>query len=100
MDAITIMLDGAHVPNLRLFFKEMVKELQFPRYTNNIQTFDEQINDLSWLEGAKVRISISNAKEFLIEEDQQIRKTILGILLSAMENDHASSQILVIVSKD
>lgn len=100
MDAITIMLDGALVPNLRLFFKEMVKELQFPRYTNNIQTFDEQVNDLSWLEGAKVRISISNAKEFLIEEDQQIRKTILGILLSAMENDLASSPILVIVSKD
>tara|TARA_B100000459_G_C8429648_1_gene136814 strand:- start:37 stop:339 length:303 start_codon:yes stop_codon:yes gene_type:complete len=100
MDSITLMLDGADVPNLRLFFKEIVKELQFPRYTNNIQTFEEQINDLSWLEGAKVRISISNAKEFLIEEDQQIRKTILGILLSAMENDHASSPILVIVSKD
>ena len=100
MDSITLMLDGSDVPNLRLFFKEIVKELQFPRYTNNIQTFEEQINDLSWLEGAKVRISISNAKEFLIEEDQQIRKTILGILLSAMENDHASSPILVIVSKD
>ena len=100
MDSITVMLDGANVPNLRLFFKEMVKELQFPRYTNNIQTFDEQINDLSWLEGAKVRISISNAKKFLIEEDQQIRKKMLGILLGAMENGKASSPILVIVSKD
>ena len=100
MDSITVMLDGADVPNLRLFFKEMVKELQFPRYTNNIQTFEDQINDLSWLDGAKVRISISNAKEFLIEEDQQIRKTMLGILLAAMENGKASSPILVIVSKD
>jgi len=100
MDSITLMLDGADVPNLRLFFKEMVKELQFPRYTNNIQTFDEQINDLSWLEGVKVRISISNAKKFLIEEDQQIRKKMLGILLGAMENGKASSSILVIVSKD
>ena len=100
MDSITVMLDGANVPNLRLFFKEMVKELQFPRYTNNIQTFDEQINNLSWLEGAKVRISISNAKKFLIEEDQQIRKKMLGILLGAMENGKASSPILVIVSKD
>ena len=100
MDSITVMLDGADVPNLRLFFKEMVKELQFPRYTNNIQTFEEQINDLSWLNGDKVRISISNAKDFLIEEDQQIRKTMLGILLAAMENGEASSPILVIVSKD
>ena len=100
MNSITLMLDGADVPNLRLFFKEIVEELQFPRYTNNIQTFENQINDLSWLDGAKVRISISNAKEFLIEEDQQIRKTMLGILLAAMENGNASSPILVIVSKD
>ncbi|MBK21798.1 MAG: hypothetical protein CMP63_05725 [Flavobacteriales bacterium] len=100
MDSITVMLDGADIPNLRLFFKEMVKELQFPRYTNNIQTFDEQINDLSWLEGAKVRISISNAKEFLIEEETQIRKTVLSILLNAMESGEAESPILVIVSKD
>ena len=100
MDSITVMFDGADVPNLRLFFKEMVKELQFPRYTNNIQTFDEQINDLSWLEGAKVRISISNAKEFLIEEETQIRKKVLNILLNAMESGESESPILVIVSKD
>tara|TARA_B100001769_G_C21701938_1_gene387458 strand:+ start:71 stop:373 length:303 start_codon:yes stop_codon:yes gene_type:complete len=100
MDTITVILNGTDVPNLRLFFKEIVEELQFPRYTNNIQTFENQINDLSWLDGAKVRISISNAKEFLIEEDQQIRKTMLGILLAAMENGNASSPILVIVSKD
>ena len=39
MNSITLMLDGADVPNLRLFFKEIVEELKFPRYTNNIQTF-------------------------------------------------------------
>ena len=100
METITIMLDGAEVPDLRLFFKATVKELKFPKYTRDIATFEEQINDLSWLGGAKVRISISNAKEFLIEEDTQIRKTILGILLSAMENGEAVSPILVIVSKD
>lgn len=100
MDAITVMIDGADVPNIRLFFKLLVQELQFPNYTNNIETFERQINDLSWLEGAKVRISISNGKEFLIEEDQQVRKTMLGILLAAMENEEAASPILVIVSKD
>ena len=100
MDMITVMLDGSEVPNLRLFFKEMVKELQFPNYTNNIQTFENQINDLSWLEGAKVRISITNAKDFLSEEDTQIRKTMLAILISAMDSERAKSPILVIVSKD
>ena len=100
MDTITITIDGTDVPDLRLFFKATVKELQFPKYTRDIQTFKEQINDLSWLDGAKVRIRISNAKEFLIEEDQQIRKTMLGILLAAMENGEAASPILVIVSKD
>lgn len=100
MNLITVMIDGADVPNLRLFFKLMVQELQFPNYTNNIETFDKQLNDLSWLEGAKVRISINNAKDFLIEEDNQVRKTMLAILLSSMENEEASSPILVIISKD
>ncbi len=100
MNLITVIIDGADVPNLRLFFKLMVQELQFPNYTNNIETFDKQLNDLSWLEGAKVRISINNAKDFLIEEDNQVRKTMLAILLSSMENEEASSPILVIISKD
>ncbi len=100
MNTITVILNGTDLPNLRFFFKEIVEELQFPIYTNNIQTFEEQINDLSWLNGDKVRISISNAKDFLIEEDQQIRKKMLGILLAAMENGQALSPILVIVSKD
>ncbi len=100
MNSITVMIDGADVPNLRLFFKLMVQELQFPNYTNNIETFDKQLNDLSWLEGAKVRISINNAKDFLIEEDTQVRKTMLAILLASMENEEANSPILVILSKD
>ena len=100
MNTITVILNGTDLPNLRFFFKEIVEELEFPTYTNNIQTFEEQINDLSWLNGDKVRISISNAKDFLIEEDQQIRKKMLGILLAAMENGQALSPILVIVSKD
>ncbi len=100
MDTITIMIDGAELPDLRMFFKATVKELQFPKYTRDIATFEEQINDLSWLNGAKVRISISNAKDFLIEEDTQIRKTMLGILLNAMESGEAASPILVIVSKE
>lgn len=100
MNTLTVILNGTDVPNLRLFFKEMVSELQFPNYTNNIQTFENQINDLSWLECTKVRISINNAKDFLIEEDTQIRKTMLGILLAAMENEKAACPILVIVSKD
>ena len=100
MIPITVLIKGSDVPNLRLFFKEIVKELNFPHHTNNIQSFEDQINDLSWLDGEKVRISISNAKEFLIEEDAQIRKKMLSILLNAMESEEASSPILVIVSKD
>lgn len=100
METITIIIDGTEVPSLHLFLKEMSKELRFPTYSNNIQSFDKKLNDLSWLEGAKGRISITNAKDFLIEEDNQIRKTMLGILLAAMENEEAKSPILVIVSKD
>lgn len=99
-DIITVLLDGTELPDLRIFFKKVVADLDFPKHTIDIATFEEQINDLSWLDGAKVRMSISNAKDFLIEEDAQVRKTMLGILLAAMENEERPSPLLVIISKD
>ena len=100
MESITVFVDGSELPNLRLFFKQIVSDLKFPKHTNNIESFKNQINNLDWLDGAKVRISISNAKDFLIEEDMQIRKAILQIMLDAMEDEYARSPILVIISKD
>ena len=100
MEPITVFLEGSELPNLRLFFKQIVSDLKFPNHTNNIESFEDQINDLDWLEGVKVRISLSNAKDFLIEEDMQVRTAILQIMLSAMENEYAKSPILVIISKD
>ena len=96
----TILIDGADFPTLHLFLKQASIELEFLEFSSNIQSFENKINDLSWLEGIKVRISISNAKEFLIEEDNQVRKTILQVLLEAMENEYAKSPILVLISKD
>ena len=100
METITVFIDGSELPNLRLFFEQIVLDLKFPNHTNNIESFEDQINDLKWLEGAKVRISLSNAKDFLMEEDMQVRTAILQIMLSAMENEYAKSPILVIISKD
>jgi len=100
METITVFIDGSELPNLRLFFKQIVSDLRFPKHTNNIESFKNQINNLEWLDGAKVRISLSNAKDFLIEEDMQIRKAILQIMLDAMEDEYARSPILVIISKD
>lgn len=100
MEPITVFIDGTELPNLHLFFKQMVADLSFPKHTNNIEAFKDQINDLEWLEGAKVRISLSNAKDFLIEEDVQIRKVMLQILISAMEDEYAKSPVLVLISKD
>lgn len=100
MEPITVSIDGTELPNLRLFFKAMVQELQFPKYTNNIESFKDQINDLGWLEGATVRMSLNNAKDFLIEEDVQVRKIILQTLISAMEDEIAKSRLLILISKD
>jgi hypothetical protein len=99
MAPITVFIDGKEIPNLLAFFKQIVAELNFPKHTKNIQTFDSQINDLSWLEGATVRISVSNCKDFLIEEDMQVRRTILQILMSAMEDGHSKSPLRIIISK-
>jgi len=100
METITVFLDGTELPNLGLFFKQMVADLSLTNHTLNIESFKNQINDLEWLDGAKVRISLTNGKAFLIEEDIQIRKTMLQILLSAMKDEYAKSPILVIISKD
>lgn len=96
---ITIELNGTELPDLKTFFKATVKPLQFPQYTNNIELFKEQINDLSWLNGDVVRIDLINAKDFLMEEDMQVRKMMLKILISAMEDGLAKSRVLVLISK-
>lgn len=97
---ITISLDGNELPDLKVLFKLISEELQFPKYATTIQGFERQLNDLRWLEGVKVRISLVNAKNFLFQEDMQVRRLVLQILISAMEDGKANSPILVLISKD
>lgn len=97
---ITIHIDGNEMPTLEEFFEAMNEGLQCPMPRKNITSFAKVFSQLEWLEGAKVRISITNGAQFLIEEDPQIRKRILGILLDAMENQRGPSPIMVLVTKD
>lgn len=94
------MLDAQDYPELKPFFKEISKALSFPQYTNNIEVFQEQINDLSWLKDTKVRISISNMGVFLAEEDMQVRKLMVDILTDAMESGETAVPLLILMNKE
>lgn len=97
---ITLHIDGKEVPSLEEFFPIINEGLQCPMPRKNLASFEKLFRQLEWLEGAKVRISITNGAHFLIEEDTQIRKKVLEIMIDAMEDQKGPSPIMVLVSKD
>ncbi len=97
---ITIHIDGTEVPTLEEFFPIINEGLQCPMPRKNLTSFEKLFRQLEWLEGAKVRISITNGAHFLVEEDIQIRKKVVEILMDAMENPKGSSPVMVLITKD
>lgn len=97
---ITLHIDGTEVPSLEEFFPIINEGLQCPMPRKNLSSFEKLFTQLEWLEGAKVRISITNGAEFLIEEESQIRQKVVQIMMDAMEDQKGPSPVMVLITKD
>ncbi len=92
-DILVAHLDGKKCKTLEKFFKSIASELKFPDYFgNNLDSFDEMINDLTWLEEEAVIIIIKNLESLLIdaidesEEDEDYKGLILSLLDQAADD--------------
>ncbi|AFK03461.1 Barstar (barnase inhibitor) [Emticicia oligotrophica DSM 17448] len=101
-----ITIDGQKAHTLRGFYEEMAKGLQFPEYFGfNLDSFDEMLNDLSWLDQEKIAIYITNSELFVEKERNPDKLPTLLDLLDATcedwkwveEDDDVKKKDLVVV---
>lgn len=98
-------IDGLKAYTLRGFYEEVAKALSFPEYFGfNLDSFDEMLNDLSWLEQSKIAIYITNSDSFVEKERNPDKLPTLLDLLDATcedwkwidEDDEISKKELII----
>lgn len=85
--ALEVQLSGSKIHWLDAFYETIADQLQFPDYfTNNLDSFDEVINDLSWLDEATIHIYITEYSYFLKEENSIKRLQVVELLGRAAES--------------
>lgn len=81
-------IDGQKAHTLRGFYEEVAKALNFPEYFGfNLDSFDEMLNDLSWLEQSKIAIYVTNSDSFVEKERNPDKLPTLLDLLDATCED-------------
>jgi RNAse (barnase) inhibitor barstar len=100
---LVVDLDGKKCDTIAKFYKVMETGLRFPDYFgNNLDSFDEMINDLTWLEEDAVMIQLTNFDELLEEEALETKELLLSLLDEAadsQQNDTEGTPIKIIIVK-
>lgn len=87
-DFSIIEIDGNKLKTLRNFYEEIANVLHFPDYFGfNLDSFDELLNDLSWIVDEKIAIYIYNSQNFMINERNEEKVMTLLDLLDATCED-------------
>ena len=82
-------VDGQQAQTLKAFYEQIVRELRFPEddFEYNLESLDELLNDLDWLEDDKIALHITNSAAFLSQEKSEAKKVeLLNILDVAAED--------------
>ncbi len=83
-----ISIDAKRCRTLRDFYETLAETLHFPDYfAFNMDSFDELINDLSWIEDERILLYFKNSAEFLINERNDQKVISLLELLDATCED-------------
>lgn len=87
-DYSIIELDGHKTLTLRGFYEEIGDALAFPEeFGFTIESLDEMLSDLSWLEDEKIVIYISPSEHFIEKERNPEKLSTLLNLLDAICED-------------
>ncbi len=83
---LVALIDGELTQTTEQFFEKIAESIRFPEYFgHNLDSFDELINDLDWLDENDIKIVFKNYDDFLAEENDEIREIILTVLDDAAE---------------
>ena len=83
-----IEIDASEVTSLREFYEVLAKAMHFPDYFGfNLDSLDELLNDLTWIEDEKLAIYFNNSEKFLDKERNETKILTLLDLLDATCED-------------
>ncbi len=79
-----VEIDAARTGTLRAFYETMAEVFEFPDYFGyNLDSFDEMMNDLSWMENEKILVYFTDSDKFLEKERNESKILTLLDLLDA-----------------
>lgn len=83
-----IEIDANDVTTLREFYEVLAIAMHFPDYFGfNLDSLDELLNDLTWIEDEKLAIYFNNSEKFLEKERNETKILTLLDLLDATCED-------------
>ena len=75
-----ICIDGLVLPTISSFYKDISNKLKFPQYfSENLDSLDEILNDLDWIDSEKINIYVFNVESFLKDESENMKKNVLEL---------------------
>lgn len=76
-----VKINGEGCKTIEEFYSEISKGFLFPSYFNhNLDSLDECLNDLSWLNAEKYILIIENVSLFLSSEKNELRDKIFDLI--------------------
>lgn len=101
-------IDGKKVLTLRQFYEEIADLLEIPDFGFTLDSLNDSLNDLQWLEDERVILYVTNTNEFISKERDPAKVgSVLNVLDATAEdwkwvdNDELlSKKELVIVFED
>jgi hypothetical protein len=95
---MVITLDASKVRSIDEVMRYLSVNMSFPNYfSHNLNSFEECINDLEWLEDKKIVLIISNSKYLLTTENPSVKESFIEVLLEW--NKNYEKAFLIIDSK-
>ncbi|MFY7825996.1 MAG: barstar family protein [Flectobacillus sp.] len=83
---LLVYIDGEDNLTIEQFYTSISSKLGFPdTFGNNLDAFDEMLNDLEWLNENQIFIVFRNYDDFLADENDELREVLLTIMDDAAE---------------
>lgn len=80
--------DGSQSTTLKAFYEQIAVALDFPDFFGqNLDSLDELLNDLQWIDEEKIVIFVNHSAEWLSKEKSQEKLTTLLDLFEATAED-------------
>ncbi|TAE34014.1 MAG: barnase inhibitor [Cytophagales bacterium] len=80
-------IDGAKAVTLRQFYEEIADVLEFPVSGYNLDSLNDSLNDLQWLEDEKIVLYITNTDRWISKERDPIKLASILQILDATAED-------------